>query len=79
MLDIEHQQGDTQMNRQGKTAQGSHEYQISEMVTACMMGNNQWTLFRRNDDGSLVDTGIDCKTLAAARKYACERGWKGAH
>lgn len=60
-------------NRTGKIAQGSHEYVIADGITACQMGNNLWTLFQ---DGR--DTGIDCKTLAGARKYAAERGWKGA-
>lgn len=64
-------------NLNGKTAQGSHEYVIADGITACLMGNDQWTLFRIATDGKLVDTGIDCKTLAGARKYAGERGWKG--
>lgn len=66
------------MTRTGKTAQGSHEYQIADGITACLMGNEQWTLFRCNEDGGLTDTGIDFKTLTAARKYARERGWKNA-
>jgi hypothetical protein len=61
-----YQQGETQMTtRSGKTAQGSHEYNISPGVTACCMGDGLWYIFR---DGK--DTGLDFKTLAAARKWA---------
>lgn len=53
------------MTRSGKTAQGSHEYEIAPGVTACCMGNGLWTVFRNGQD-----TGEDFKTLAAARKWA---------
>ena len=66
------------MSRAGKTAEGSHEYEIATGITACLMGNDQWTLFRRRSDGVMVDTGIDCKSLEAARKYAKDHNWMGA-
>jgi hypothetical protein len=53
------------MNRTGKTFEGSHEYQIADGITACLMGNNLWTVFMNGQD-----TGYDFKTLAAARKWA---------
>lgn len=66
------------MSRAGKTEDGSHEYQIADGITACLMGDDRWSIFRRSDSGMLIDTGIDCKTLAACRRYARERSWKGS-
>lgn len=56
------------MNRTGKTALGSHEYEVAPGVTACCMGNGLWTVF---DNGR--DTGEDFRTLAAARKWVKEK------
>lgn len=53
------------MTRAGKTELGSHEYEVVAGVTACLMGNNVWCLFRAG-----VDLGLDFKTLAAARRWA---------
>jgi hypothetical protein len=64
-------------SRKGKTKQGSHEYVIADGITACQMGNDQWSLFRM-ENGRYIDTGIDCPTLAAARKYASDRNWPGS-
>lgn len=66
------------MSRAGKTETGSHEYEIATGITACRMGNDVWAIFRRRSDGVMVDTGIDCPTLEAARKYAKDRNWMGA-
>lgn len=52
------------MTRAGKTAQGSHEYEVAPGVTACCMGDGRWYVFRSGQD-----TGEDFKTLAAARKW----------
>ena len=66
------------MSREGKTAEGSHEYEIATGITACLMGDGRWSLFRRRSDGMMIDTGIDCKTLEMARRYAKDRNWMGA-
>lgn len=65
------------MRYSGKTSTGSHEYKIAAGVTACLMANDKWTLFRW-ENGKAVDTGIDFSTLAAARKYAADRNWPEA-
>jgi hypothetical protein len=53
--------------RNGKTAEGSHEYALENGMHAVRMGNGEWYIFAGNRD-----IGVDFKTLRECRRWARE-------